>query len=292
MFRCLRSWRKFRRRSSRMSRGAESGKPSPVSCLIVGQRSPWHAGPFGLPKYFSIACVRENSDFEIEFCLALHSRKSQEQGISDDLRVGGWQPASSCVLWPLLADPWRSSGSATSQDETVLQSSFHRCGIKKKLGLITCTSTFMRTWLHPLASLILCRWSSRVVAGHQPVQGKDEISFKCSDSEEAARLVLEEQRDHLLAAATSEFLKQECKVDTLNTCILDFQRQAHSNPLEMDYVNYGYEESRREQARLHEEFAQTEKALRETRIRSIHEVEDLKRAQEKCELTNSPGTLR
>ena len=47
----------------------------------------------------------------------------------------------------------------------------------------------------------------------------------------------------------------------------------------MDDVNYGYEESRREQARLHEELAQREKALRDTRIRNIHEVEDLKRAQ-------------
>ena len=48
----------------------------------------------------------------------------------------------------------------------------------------------------------------------------------------------------------------------------------------MDTVNCGYEESRREQARLHEELAQREKPLRETRTRSIHEVEELKRAQE------------
>ena len=88
-----------------------------------------------------------------------------------------------------------------------------------------------------------------ISSGHQPVQGKDETLFRFSDLEEAARLVLEEQRDHPLAEAKSEILKQECKVDTLNTCIREFQRQAHSNRLEMDmYVNYGYEESRREQA--------------------------------------------
>ena len=75
-------------------------------------------------------------------------------------------------------------------------------------------------------------------------------------------------------------MKQECKVDTLNTCIREFQRQAHSNRLELDSVNYGAEESRREQARLHEELAQREKALRDTRIRNIHEMEELKRAQE------------
>ena len=48
----------------------------------------------------------------------------------------------------------------------------------------------------------------------------------------------------------------------------------------MDDVNYGNEEPIREQARLHEELGQREKALRDTRIRNIHEVEELKRAKE------------
>ena len=77
-------------------------------------------------------------------------------------------------------------------------------------------------------------------------------------------------------------------MDTLNTCTREFQRPAHSNRLEMDYVNHGYEESRREQARLHEELAQREKKLRETFIRSIHQVDELKELR-KCELTKSPG---
>ena len=103
--------------------------------------------------------------------------------------------------------------------------------------------------------------------------------FKFSDPEEAAITVLEEQRDHLLVQSKSEILKQECKIDTFNTCIREFQRQAHSNRLEMDSVNCGYEESRREQARLHEELAQREKAHQDTRIRNTYEVEGLKRAQ-------------
>ena len=104
--------------------------------------------------------------------------------------------------------------------------------------------------------------------------------FRFSDREDAARSVLEEQRDHLFTEAKSEILKQECKVHLLDTTIRELQRQVHSNRLEMDHVNYGYEESRREQARLHEEMAQREKALRETHVKSIHEVEELKRAQE------------
>ena len=63
--------------------------------------------------------------------------------------------------------------------------------------------------------------------------GKDGTLFRFSDAEEGARLVLEEQRDHLLAGAKSEILKQECKVDSLNTCIREFQRHARSNRLEM-----------------------------------------------------------
>ena len=84
----------------------------------------------------------------------------------------------------------------------------------------------------------------------------------------------------LLAEAKSEILKQECNFDALNICSREFQIQTHSNLSEMDNVKYGYEESRREQARLHEELAQREKALRDTRLRNFHEVEELKRAQE------------
>ena len=39
-------------------------------------------------------------------------------------------------------------------------------------------------------------------------------------------------------------------------------------------MNCGYEESRREQARHHEALAQRGKALRDTRIRNIHEVRE------------------
>ena len=62
-----------------------------------------------------------------------------------------------------------------------------------------------------------------ISSGHQPVQRKDETLFRFSDPGEAARLVLEEQRDNLIAKAKLEILKEECKVDTLNTCIREVQ---------------------------------------------------------------------
>ena len=66
---------------------------------------------------------------------------------------------------------------------------------------------------------------------------KGETFFRFSDLEEAARSVLEEKRDHLLAEAKSKGLKQECKVDTLGACIRKLQRQAHSHWLELDSAN-------------------------------------------------------
>ena len=48
-----------------------------------------------------------------------------------------------------------------------------------------------------------------VSSGRQPVQVKDETLFRFSGPEEAARLVLEEQRGHQLAEAKSEILRQE-----------------------------------------------------------------------------------
>ena len=59
-----------------------------------------------------------------------------------------------------------------------------------------------------------------------------------------------------------------------------FMRQLDSTRLEIHSTNQGCEESREEQARLHDELAQEERVLRETQIRSIHELGELKTAQE------------
>ena len=84
----------------------------------------------------------------------------------------------------------------------------------------------------------------------QSVQGKGETFFRFSHLEEAARTVLEEQRDHLLAEAKSEVLKQECRADFLDCSFRELQRQAHSSRTEIEHTNLGFEESRREQSRL------------------------------------------
>ena len=115
---------------------------------------------------------------------------------------------------------------------------------------------------------------------HRAVQGENETLSRVSESENDARLVLEEQRDQLLSEARSEVLKQECRADFLDCSIRELQRQMHSSRMEVDHTNLGYETSRREQARLHEELAQRKRAVQETERRSSHAVEELKRPQE------------
>ena len=75
-------------------------------------------------------------------------------------------------------------------------------------------------------------------------------------------------------------MKQEYKVESLNTCFSELQRQTYSQRLELEDAHFGYEESRREYFRLQEELAMKEKALRDTQIRSNQEMKKLKRAQE------------
>ena len=110
--------------------------------------------------------------------------------------------------------------------------------------------------------------------------GNNEPFFRFSNPGNSIRTFLEEQREFLLAAAKSEVRMHESRADYLDSSVRDLQRQLDSSCLEIYCTNQGYEESRREQARLHEELAQRERVLRETVIRSIHEVEELKRAQE------------
>ena len=84
----------------------------------------------------------------------------------------------------------------------------------------------------------------------------------------------------MLAEAKSEVRKQESRADFLDGSVRDPQRQLDSNRLEICCTNQCFEESRKEQARIHEELPKRERVLRETQIRCIHEVGELKRAQE------------
>ena len=67
-------------------------------------------------------------------------------------------------------------------------------------------------------------------------------------------------------------MKQEHKVESLDTCNSELQQQTYAQRLELEDAHHGDVESRREQVRLQEELVMKEKALRDTQIRSMHEM--------------------
>ena len=60
----------------------------------------------------------------------------------------------------------------------------------------------------------------------------------------------------------------------------ELKRQIDSQTVEIGHTRTRYEQSRREQALLHKEVADRERAIRDTRIWSIQKLEDLKRDQD------------
>ena len=130
-----------------------------------------------------------------------------------------------------------------------------------------------------LESRNVLRWRTFSLR-HQQFFGSNETFFRISYTLNVAKSRLDGDGDHILAEARSELMKQEYKVESFNTCSCEHQRQTCSQRLELDDAHVGYEESRREPGRLQEEQITREKALRDTRIRSIHEMEELTTAQD------------
>ena len=86
--------------------------------------------------------------------------------------------------------------------------------------------------------------------------------------------------DNLLSQAKSELTRQEHQDGSLNNCISESQQHACAPRLALQDAQHGYIESRREQVRLQEELSMKEKVLRDTQIRSMHEMGEMKRTQE------------
>ena len=91
---------------------------------------------------------------------------------------------------------------------------------------------------------------------------------------------LMETRIICLIKVRSELMKREHQVESLDSCVEELQQQAYAQRLELEDAHHGHVESRREQSRLQEESSMKEKPLRETQIRNIHEIGEMKRAQE------------
>ena len=104
--------------------------------------------------------------------------------------------------------------------------------------------------------------------------------FKNANPSNLRGSLLEGHKEHLLKQAMTDLAKQEFHVKSLNKCIGELRRQTEEQRLALQDAQYGFVESRREQVRLQEELSMKEKVLRNTQIRNVHEMEEIKRAQE------------
>ena len=96
-------------------------------------------------------------------------------------------------------------------------------------------------------------------------------------TKESAHFLTNKKNDQM---QNPKIMKHECRADLDDNRIRELNRQIESQPMEIGHTFARYEQSRREQALLHEESAERERALRETRIRSVQEMEEMKRVQE------------
>ena len=125
---------------------------------------------------------------------------------------------------------------------------------------------------------------------HQKRLGQDDFSereqpadvsvFRDANPANVAKSLLEGNKDHLLTQARAELMKQEHKAESLNNFISELQQQAYAQRLDLDNAHHGYTETRREQVRLQEELVMKECVLRDTQIRSMLEMGEMKRVDE------------
>ena len=93
------------------------------------------------------------------------------------------------------------------------------------------------------------------------------------------RIILEREKEQLLAEAKSEILRHEYRADLAENKTCELKRQIGSQAVEIGHTR-GYEQSRREQALLHEELADRERAICDSRVRSVQKLEELRSEQE------------
>ena len=86
------------------------------------------------------------------------------------------------------------------------------------------------------------------------------------------RSLLEGNQDHLPSKAKSELMRQEHQVGFSQMIVSVSTATCLCSEIGMTRRTTRYIESRREQVRLQEELSMKEKALRDTQIRSMHEM--------------------
>ena len=95
---------------------------------------------------------------------------------------------------------------------------------------------------------------------------------------ERVRILLERQKEQILAEVRSEIHKHELQAESDKRSIQELAGMIDSQRMEIDYSIAGSEQSRRDQPLLQEEPSERNRDLRETRIRNMRDMEELQKS--------------
>ena len=97
---------------------------------------------------------------------------------------------------------------------------------------------------------------------------------------ERIRMLLERQKEQILAEVRTEIWKHEFQAESDRRSIQELSGIMESQRREIDHSIASDEQLRRDQLLLQEQLSEQHRDLREARIKSLHEMEELKRVQE------------
>ena len=100
-----------------------------------------------------------------------------------------------------------------------------------------------------------------------------------SSENEQIRILLERQKQQILADCRAEIQKHEFQADHDRRSIQKLNGIIESQRSEINHGHPGHEQLRRDQQLLHEQLLEQNRALREAHMKSLNEMEELKRFQ-------------
>ena len=97
---------------------------------------------------------------------------------------------------------------------------------------------------------------------------------------ERIRILLERQREQILAEVRTEIQKHEFQAESDRRSIQELTGINDSQRREIDHTTTSDEQFRRDQLLLLEQLSEQNRDLRETHVNCLHDMEELKRVQE------------
>ena len=135
---------------------------------------------------------------------------------------------------------------------------------------------------------------TRTSTGRPVYEPSSDLSQKRKSSRDSEngriRILLQRQKEQILAEVKSEIQKHELQAES-DGSIQELTGIVDSQRMEIDHTMTGCEQSRRDQVLLQEERSEQNRDLREDHIKSLYEMDELKRVQELRVDESSRGRL-